>query len=265
MNRAAQFPLQRDVLITVKAYPNPSKKYRETVCVAGITREEGWVRLYPITFRYLPQVARFKKYQIVRLRMGKHSEGRPESYRPDQDSFRPGEIISTKNAWHGRKEWLLPKASSSMCEILKLQHESGKSLGMFKPKDAPELIIEKADKEWGDIVRQLHMFEEPRKPLEPIPFRFKYRYICDDPHCNGHEQTIVDWEACELYRKLRDSEDTEYAIHAKMEQKFVDQLWGQDKDSYLFVGNQLAHPRSFIVLGVFWPPKMEDTRQMKLL
>jgi hypothetical protein len=50
MSRAAQFPLQREVLITVKAYPNPSKKYRETVCVAGITREEGWVRLVPHNF-----------------------------------------------------------------------------------------------------------------------------------------------------------------------------------------------------------------------
>ena len=112
----------------------------------------------------------------------------------------------------------------------------------------------------------MHMFEEPSKPLEPIPFRFKYRYFCDDPCCkNGHEQTIVDWEACELYRKLRDSEEIEQAIHAKMRQKFVEELWGRDRDSYLFVGNQLAHPRAFIVLGVFWPPKTEDERQMKLL
>jgi hypothetical protein len=136
---------------------------------------------------------------------------------------------------------------------------------MFKPKGTPELIIEKADKEWGDIVRQLHMFEEPSKPLEPIPFRFKYRYVCDDLPCKGHEQTIVDWEACELYRKLRDSEESEHAVRAKMEQKFVGELWGRERDSYLFVGNQLAHPRSFIVLGVFWPPKTEDERQMKLL
>jgi hypothetical protein len=197
MSRAEQFPLKRDVLITVKAYPNPSKKYRETVCVAGITREEGWVRLYPITFRYLPQVARFKKYQIVTLRLGKHSEGRPESYRPDQDSFKPGEIIPPKNAWHERKQWLLPTASASMCEIATLQRESGKSLGMFKPKDAPELVIEKADKEWGDIVRQLHMFEEPSKPLEPIPFRFKYKYACDDAHC---PQAKLRWYFGTAYR-----------------------------------------------------------------
>jgi len=27
---------KKEVFVTVKTYPNPSKKYRETVCVAGI-------------------------------------------------------------------------------------------------------------------------------------------------------------------------------------------------------------------------------------
>jgi hypothetical protein len=40
--------LQREALVTVKAYPNPSKKYSETACIAAITRAEGWVRLYPV-------------------------------------------------------------------------------------------------------------------------------------------------------------------------------------------------------------------------
>ncbi|MBI5394899.1 MAG: hypothetical protein HZA91_06325 [Verrucomicrobia bacterium] len=233
--------------------------------MAGVTKEEGWVRLYPISFRHLPKERRFTKYQLVRLRMRKHEEARPESYRPDQESLVLGEVLSSKKTWQARKDWLLKTANASMCEILRLQREHGKSLGMFKPRCAPDLKIEKADKEWNDIVNQLHFFEEPDKPLEPIPFRFKYRYVCDDAHCKGHEQTIVDWEACELYRKLRDSETSEQAVRAKMRQKWVEQLWGGDKDSYLFVGNQLAHPRSFIVLGVFWPPKIGDEQQMKLL
>jgi hypothetical protein len=43
------------ILPVVKTYPNPSTKYGETVCVAGVdlaTRE--WVRVYPVTFRQLP-------------------------------------------------------------------------------------------------------------------------------------------------------------------------------------------------------------------
>ena len=64
--------IERDALITVKAYPNPSVKHYETVCVAAITRDEGWIRLYPVQFRTLPENRQFKKYQRVRLRMTKH-------------------------------------------------------------------------------------------------------------------------------------------------------------------------------------------------
>lgn len=265
MIRAREFPLVREALITVKAYPNPSQKYRETVCVAGVTKEEGWIRLYPISFRHLPKSLQFKKYQIVHLRMRKHEDPRPESFRPDQESFRLGRFLSPANGWSERKSWLLPTAKASMCELLALQRENVASLGMFKPKEICDLVIEKADKEWNSIVHQLDFFGSPGKPLAPIPFRFKYSYVCDDHRCKGHEQTIVDWEACELYRKLQESESSEHAIKAKMRQKWIDEIWSRAKDSYLIVGNQRIHPRSFLILGVFWPPKMEDSKQMHLL
>ena len=136
---------------------------------------------------------------------------------------------------------------------------------MFKPKEIHDLVIQKADREWNDIINQLSLFENPGKPLEPIPFRFKYTYVCDDSHCKGHEQSIIDWEACELYRKLKQSEASEESLKVKMRQKWVDELWGKSRDSYLFVGNQQIHPRSFLILGVFWPPKPKDENQMKLL
>jgi hypothetical protein len=266
MTSANEFPLRRKVLVTVKAYPNPSKKYQETVCVAGVTKEQGWIRLYPLSFRHLPRGLQFKKYQIVRLRMRKHEgDSRPESYRPDQQSLQVAEFISAGKDWNERKAWLLPTARVSMCEILALQKEQGVSLGMFKPKEICDLVIEKADREWSDIIYQLSLFECPERPLEKIPFRFKYRYVCDAPHCNGHEQSIVDWEACELYRRLKQSEGSEHSLKNKMQQKWVDELWGADKDSYLFLGNQRIHQRSFLVLGVFWPPKPRESNQLKLL
>jgi hypothetical protein len=36
----------RKILITVKAYPNPSKKYVETVCVVGMDLEKWMVKAY---------------------------------------------------------------------------------------------------------------------------------------------------------------------------------------------------------------------------
>ncbi len=41
---------KKRVLVTVKAYPEKSKKYGEVVCTIGLTEEGEWIRLYPIPF-----------------------------------------------------------------------------------------------------------------------------------------------------------------------------------------------------------------------
>ena len=56
----------KTVLVTVKAYPNPSRKYTETVCCAGIDIDtKKWIRLYPIPYRDLDESQKFKKYNIT--------------------------------------------------------------------------------------------------------------------------------------------------------------------------------------------------------
>ena len=68
-----------------------------------------------------------------------------------------------------------------------------------------------------------------------------------------------------MRQELKQTEATESSLWAKMRQKWVDELWGRGKASYLFVGNQRVHQRSFLILGVFWPPKLKDANQMNLL
>lgn len=68
------------ILITVKAYPQPSSRYGEAVCVAGITEKGKWIRLYPVQFRDLPQEKQFKKYEWIEAKVIKSSDDtRPES------------------------------------------------------------------------------------------------------------------------------------------------------------------------------------------
>ncbi len=74
------------VLITVKAAPNPSDKYGETVCVAGINADPmkpGWVRLYPINFRELGTDESFKKYDIATV------NAKPARRDPRRESWKP--------------------------------------------------------------------------------------------------------------------------------------------------------------------------------
>lgn len=256
--------LEREALITVKAYPNPSAKHHETVCVAAITKEEGWIRLYPVQFRSMPKAKRFAKYQRIQLRMKKHKKDpRPESYRPQEDSFQLLGVVGSESKWSGRWEWIEPTLSRSMCEITQLQQATGKSLGVFRPKIITDFVIEEADSDWGGkqkaALDQLSLFDERTQRLEKIPFTFRYRYTCDDDGCKGHEQSIIDWEIMELFRKVRERSTDEGEITTKIRQKYFDQICGADRDTYLFVGNHSQYPNTFMVLGVFWPPTRERT------
>jgi len=73
---------KKKMLITVKAYPNPSAKHGESVCTAGLT-EEGFIRLHPLDFRSLEEELKFRKYDVIEIVVQKHSsDPRPESFRP---------------------------------------------------------------------------------------------------------------------------------------------------------------------------------------
>ena len=56
------------VLVLVKASPQPSRQYGDTVCVAGVEIDTGtprWIRLYPVPFRCLDGSNQFRKYDII--------------------------------------------------------------------------------------------------------------------------------------------------------------------------------------------------------
>lgn len=74
------------VFILVKAYPQPSRAYQETVCCAGITETGEFVRLYPIRYRRLKPEARFERYDLVQVEGEKpRDDHRPESFHVDED------------------------------------------------------------------------------------------------------------------------------------------------------------------------------------
>jgi len=252
--------LDREAIVMVKAYPNPSAKYFETVCVAVITTEEGWVRLYPVNFRSLPDAKRFKKYQRIRLRMKKQEQdNRPESYRPDEHSLELGTTIASRGDWWERWRWVRPTLGPSMCELIRQQKVSGRSLACVKPRRITRFHVEDVDPQWADrkkaIVDQLPLFDPVDSKLEKIPFVFRYEYLCEDTDCRGHCQSIIDWELMELYRKVRDLHLSRDEMVGKVREKYFDEMCGAGKDTHFFVGNHSLYPGSFMVLGVFWPPK----------
>ena len=260
-----------EALVVVKAYPNPSQALSEAVCVAAISRDLGLVRLYPIPFRDLDDARKFAKYQRIQLRVREpKADGRPNTFRPDVATLSlVGDPLPTIDGWRERKEWVMPEVSESMCWIQRQQEANGMSLGIFKPRQVLDVEQEEDEsKDWTPAelakLSQADLFAAgEKKPLEKIPYNWRYRYTCADPSCKGHRQQIIDWEIHELYRNLKrrgitNPED----IHESIRQKYLGELCAPDKDVYFFTGNMARYPQSFLILGVFWPPKEV---QMRLL
>jgi hypothetical protein len=249
------------VLITVKAYPNPSKKYGETVCCAGVdlsTRE--WVRLYPIPYRDLDDEKKFKKYNIIEISCRKPADDkRPESYTVDTDSIKILDWLDTKVKWERRKRVVLPALSPSMCRVLQEAEESDKSLAMIKPREisfSRERAAAKDQSSREACYSQLSFFNREKKAIEHIPYHFYYAFKCEGAEdCPGHKMSIIDWELGQAYRSWRRNYPNEETLLEKIRECWLDRICSEKNDVYFYVGNMKRFRSSFMVLGAFYPPK----------
>jgi len=260
-----------ELLVLVKSYPLPSQSLGEAVCVIGLSKELGFVRIYPVPFRRLEDDKQFRKYEVIRLRVKEpRNDPRPNTFRPELDSIEVIESkLSSADKWRARKDWIIPFRSDSMCGIQQERDRSNVSMGFFRPQEVLDITQEEADPNWSprDLAKlsqeDLFMTRE-KKLLEKIPYNWKYKYKCEAPGCGGHTQTIIDWEINAFYLKnIKGQGITDPAeVHDMIKEKFLVELCGSDKDTHFFTGNMLKHPSTFLILGVFWPP---IERQMTLI
>ena len=129
---------QVEVMVLVKATPQPSTKYGDTVCVAGALLGQGpvrWIRLYPIPFRYLESAAKFRKYQTVKVELRPTSgDRRPESAKVNLEQIVGGPWPTVGST--GRRV-VGQLAGPSMCELLAgvTADPNATSLGAVRPRD----------------------------------------------------------------------------------------------------------------------------------
>lgn len=252
------------ILITVKTYPIPSAKYDELVCTAGVTDSGDFIRLYPVNFRDLPYSQQYKKYQWIEVEAEKHRgrDARKESYRPRDETLRLlREPIPTKDGdWSARAKFVLAKRSRSMEDLKERQKRDRTSLGIFRPREIIDLEISPDDPDWKPsfyaALKQQRLWDDRTRSKQPprkVPWKFRYRFSCDDPRCNGdHRMMIEDWELGALYWRCVDNGAAPDEAAAQVKQKFFDQICAPDRDTHLYVGTVLAHG-TWVVVGTFWP------------
>lgn len=198
--------------IIVKAAPRSSQKFGETVCIAGIDISGNWVRLYPVSFRYLGEPQKFSRWDLVKYRWRRPttaSDDRDESRRVDPDSIQILGQLPAKE----RNSFLNRVAVTG----LKKERDSGRSLALLRieflefkyrrksTEDlAKEIAIHKQLRDQSDL-----FVAEQIIPREACPYAFIYRYRDED---GEHEGTCQDWETEATFFRRRSEMDEARAL-----------------------------------------------------
>ena len=152
-----------------------------------------------------------------------------------------------------------------MCELYRGRKggKDGPSLGVVKPRRVVDLVM-RAREPWSASQKaklaQGSLFNTKRA-LEQPAHAFAYHWFCEDERCNGHTQSIADWELGEMCRRCeREGED----VVANVRAKWLTEICAEDRETMFFVGDQHLHPGAFMVLGTFWPKYRHGAGQLTL-
>jgi hypothetical protein len=253
-------------LIVVRTYPTPSKQGIEVSCTAAITENGEWLRLFPVPYRFLSPDKQFRKYQWVNISVSKAAKDpRLESYKIENNSIEiVTEPLAPDHAWKARKAVVLPMMRPSLCWLQRERDANQHpTLGLFKPKRIKRLIIapEKSPN-WTEgelqLLRQRTLYggTAPMADLEKVPYKFSYDFECDDPQCKGHTLMCSDWEMGEAWRRWKNQYGDDWI--EKFRQKFEAHMLN-DCDTHFYVGTVNKNPKSWIIVGLFYPPNLGTT------
>lgn len=257
-----------EVLVLVKAAPQPSSQYGETVCVAGLrgpVDRPTWIRLYPVPFRYLDGERQFQKYQLIDIATrDAGGDKRPESRKIVADSI---QIKQTLSRWAARTRWVERLQTPTMCSLVEAARAdvNATSLAAVRPREPLELSFERNPGWTPEQLQRFQAFrsqgslfdEVPLPLLQPPRFRVRLLYRCEAQACVPHEQTIIDWELTALQARYRTATDAD--LKTVITRNFFDIPFQAKREPLLFVGYQESIRRraSFTILGLYYPERAD--------
>jgi hypothetical protein len=249
-----------NVLLTVKAYPEKSKRYGSVVCTAGIMENGEFVRLYPVPFENFRGGKNIPKYSWINVECKKASEylNRKESYKVRYSTLKIINHVDTgvDKQWKERNQIILPLLSDSIEELERKSKIDNTSLGLVKPREIVDLSIderEEADSEEKKIVEgiQMTLDGQTRTDLEKINYNFRYHFFCNGQNCKGHNMMCEDWEMIESWRRwLKRYGNKETAIN-EFKKKYLDYML--TRDIHFFVGTHSKF-NTWLIIGLYYPP-----------
>lgn len=269
--------ITKTLLIWGTTYPEFSKKYYETVCTGAIDEEtRKLIRIYPLTLRHLENPP--GKYTRIVAEIARNTrDPRPESYQINQQTIRILDRLDTKDGWLARREKVLQPGNvfPSVAALLDAEASNSTSLGLVQPGRIVRVYArrrtQKERDEWikhrDAALANRDLFVDVDSKVKDLVLpgvEYRLEWVCADPACQTqHDMSILDWGAYVLSRKVfaaRGGAIAERDVISKIEE-YLDLV---KNDPYLFLGNSQAHPRSFMIVGLFHPPRVQTTSTAQL-
>jgi hypothetical protein len=244
--------VKEKLLILCKTEPTISDKYEELVCVAGITEDGDFRRIYPVPWEtfFSNNDKRFKKKQWIEYELREENPSgdvRPESRKIVNDS------IKVKGEASYREIMGLLDENLTTLEELNQKDQEEVSLGVIQPEKILDIYAEHNSShekaEEGKKQRTLGGDEAVRIDVNEVQYHYEFE-CCEE--CSGHDMLCEDWEVSELHRNLIEKYDQDEA-----EEKVIEKIRSviEDKpDTYLLVG---THHRwgTYLIISLIYPKK----------
>lgn len=248
-------PVEQSVIL-VKAWPQPSGKYGETVCCAGVTPDGEWRRLFPVRFRHLTGDKQFNRWDLVEYQSREPtSDRRRESRNVEESTLR--RVGQMKLA--SRADFFSGLVRPSIAAAA----EQGDSLTLVRPssfefawKRKPEAEIEADRQRRAKTLSQGSLFDKELAAIEPCPFDIRMKFT---DATGRHDMACGDWETAATFFKWR----REYG-----EESALQRLKARYEGDYAAAGVAFAfgtmakHPATWILLGII---RLDESQQLKLI
>ena len=245
--------LERTIVL-VKAWPQPSQKYGETVCCAGPSGE--WRRLFPIRFRHLAGEAQFTRWDVIEYRPEwPRDDSRSESRRIDEPTL--GVVGKMRLAERQGFFDRLIRPSIAVAA------ERGESLTLVRPKSLrfrwktkSGAELDRAAAVRAGALSQGSLLEKELAAIEPCPFDLRIQF--EDAY-GPHNMTCGDWETGATFFNLRKS----YGDHGALEhlRTACEDRYARD-GVVLALGTVKKRPKQWLMLGVI---RLDETETPLLI
>lgn len=246
---------ERTLLLCI-AYPEISKKYEIKFCMAGITENGEFRRIYPVPANIYRRMDFHKRWWIEYELLGQ-GDHRKESKKINPRSIRIGEEVS-----YDEVREILEEKVSTIEELNEMKEKDDTSIGIIKPivKDF-QIREEQSRAEQKKQIEKQKTIYGRRLPIRIIPHWLGYEFKCDD-NCNGHRILCEDIEVGQLYWNCLKQYEYMRNVETKMRQKLVS--WMQEtRDLYFMLGTHFRWG-TWLIISILYPPKMDKKKNLTL-